>query len=629
MALQKPITNFAAFVEGEAEAQNLIYALADEITSAEIPRPEGGIDANRWEEVYRSPFNMWVTYSTATRANVLGKYKHTDDNLYQVWRLSDFNGLNWKTPGAKPAEWGTTPVDSNGILREMKDDESGTFTGRTLQVKQFSYVDNNGNTIYVDISGLLAVVVPDLTSPVGFRAYYVKQVQTLSNGSVVDVDDWNEFELVTELPTDWAYFLSIPSRKIVFEDKYVGTPYYSTYRQEVVVATEYKFSERYYVANPVHSVPAQVVLKATPTVPTGIPVRDYYVLLEQPINDYNYIDVSHGVGFVGQNYSGNSKLTYEGICDPATVKPGMTPTIIDQAKAQAMFEKWSDPVQQATIFVPPVLKWQLDYDGVTEIVSPASHFFHGRDSTTSWLPNKKRRPDYLVSYSLSVNNDRVVIVLEGDPSPNIHGYYRSFGYIGKIVPFNQYDHMGNFGITVGMGDLKTEMTGFTKNDILTDLNPHVYAQYGEYTSNGMDSLSMLRTRSNVLFQRYYPAFITQLPNYPSVGTLPPGLSKLILDKDGFQKSLWTGKYHASPIYLVHEAEGYRGYMDGVVAIYDQNLVNRDELIVDTEILKDPTNPALGTWTEVYKFFSLKSPVNLFKHSPSPDVITVAILKEIK
>lgn len=245
------------------------------------------------------------------------------------------------------------------------------------------------------------------------------------------------------------------------------------------------------------------------------------------------------------------------------------------------------------------------------------------------MPNKKRRPDYLVAYTLSVNNDRVVLVLEGDPSPNIHSYYRSFGYIGKIVPFNDYDHGGNFGVTVGMGDLRTDMTGYTKNDILTDLNPDIYAKYGEYTSNGMDSMSMLKTRSNVLFQRYYPAFISHLPNYPSVGKLPPGLSKLIVDTDGFQKSLWTGKYHASPIYLVHQAEGYRGYMDGVVAIYDHNLVNRDELIVDTEILKDPSKPALGTWTEVYKFFSIKSPLNLFKHSPSPDVITIAFLKEIK
>lgn len=71
-----------------------------------------------------------------------------------------------------------------------------------------------------------------------------------------------------------------------------------------------------------------------------------------------------------------------------------------------------------------------------------------------------------------------------------------------------------------MGDLRTDMTGYTKNDILTDLNPDIYAKYGEYTSNGMDSMSMLKTRSNVLFQRYYPAFISHLPNYPSVGKLP-------------------------------------------------------------------------------------------------------------
>ena len=99
-----------------------------------------------------------------------------------------------------------------------------------------------------------------------------------------------------------------------------------------------------------------------------------------------------------------------------------------------------------------------------------------------------------------------------------------------------------------------------------------------------------------------------------------------MDEDGFQASLWTKHYHASPVYLAHQSEGYRGYLDGCVAISDHNLINLDELLVDTEVVK----PGGGTWIEVYKFFSIaRSPVNLFRMSANPFNMAIAILKEIR
>lgn len=651
MALQKPLTNFAAYIDGESEAQELINTLADEIVNADIPRAEGGLEANRWEKVYESDGAKWVTYSKSYHKGIVGMYAHSDGKKYEVYKIPDWTAAKSHT--------GDSALDANGCLWEVRPvyyDEKvegkaapntsnigvtfGNYkTGRKIQVVQFTYQDHlTKDAVFVDVPGSLVTVVPDTSVSEGYRAYLVGQVIENLDGSTKPSSEWNQFEIITEMPTDWAYAIKLaPSGRYQYNfsrkvNQYDYSPYWNwanivDYYYEPVKQI-YKFDELYYTADVLNYVTAQTVVKATPTVPSGIQSRDYYVMLEQPVNDWNYINIYYGEGFQSKNAEGAQNKTYDGICDPETIKMGKAPTVINQLKAHYMYLTWNDPVTIKP-FVPPSTKWKLDFDEKTEIVSPAARFFHGRNSTTSWLPNKKRRPDYLVSYTLSVNNDRVVLVLEGDPSPNIHSYYRSFGYIGKIVPFNEFDHGGNFGVTVGMGDLRTDMTGYTKNDILTDLNPDVYAQYGEYTSNGMDSLSMLKTRSNVLFQRYYPAFISHLPNYPSVGKLPAGLSKLIVDSDGFQKSLWTGKYHASPIYLVHQAEGYRGYMDGVVAIYDHNLVNRDELIVDTEIQKDSSNPSRGTWTEVYKFFSIKSPLNLFKHSPSPDVITIAFLKEIK
>lgn len=623
MATVNDLAKPSAWVEGEAEAQNLIYALADAITNAQIPKLDGGYEENRWEKVYETHGYMWVTYKEEYRPDVVGKYKHTDGKFYNVYKLPDYTNLTFRT--------GAPAVDQDGYLWEVKQEYSNIKTGRKIQCVKISYVDETGTTIYLDVPGLLVTVVEDKTRPDGWACYVVKQGWTRLNGEFVESEYGNEFKIVCEMPSDWHYALKLaPGGRYWYEYERYGPTYNPEYSMKYVTPNTsiYKYTERYYVANPVHTYPAQVVLKAVPDVPKEleIPQREYYVMFEQPTGDYNYINVYQGIGFNGQNAIGDPKVTWEGICDPKTVKPGQTPVVIDQAKAQEMYEKWQDPATRP--FHPPTISWEIDYDGVTEIVSPPAHYFHARNSTTPWLQNKKRRPDYFVKFWMSVNNDRVAMVIEGDPTPGIHDYYRSFAYIGKIVPFNKYDHLGNFGITVGMGDLDPNKTGFVVNDIKEETNP-VYQKYGEYTSNGMYSMSMLRTRSNVLFQAYYPAFITQLPNYPSVGTLPNGLSRLILDKHGFQASKWTGKYHASPIYMVHVAEGYRGYLDGVVAIHDHNLVNLDELVVDTEIPKDPNDPTKGTWTEVYKFFSLKSPVNMFKYSPSPDVITVAILKEIK
>ncbi|MCW3790948.1 hypothetical protein OM416_05100 [Paenibacillus sp. LS1] len=631
MAQTVPLTKFSGFVSGESKAEDIIFDLANAIVSAKIPSANGLNVENKWKKVYESMSDVWVTYKEMTRSGVQGKYKHTDGKLYDVLKVAS------NLPNLTKTQDGTSLVDEEGFLSEVSSFYGNNPTGKKIQVVSFEYIDNEGITQSVMVPGSLVVILPDANSQWGSRVYLVKQVHVKKNGMKIDKIDWNEFELLSELPKDWDYALTQLGYKFRVErNRYLVTgtssSYYTTVDQQPVLAEKYTFTERYYIAEPTNYTTPKVVLKATPDVPEGISARDYFIMFTQPQSfgggDYNYFDCQHGVGFVGELSKGDPSATYKGICSPSTVSPGSTPVVLDQTAAEAMYEQWNDP-EATKLYTPPTITWDKDFDGLTELISPASHFFYGRNSTVKWLPNKKRRPDYLVAYHISVNNDRAAVVIEGDPSPNIHGYYRSFGYFGKIVPFNDHDHIGNFGLTVGMGDLKQDLTGYTKNEIRTDLNPDKYAQYGEYTSNGMDSVSLLRTRGNVLYQAHYPAFITQLPNYPDVGSIPKELSKLVLDKDGFQKSLWTGKYHASPVYLVHQAEGYRGYMDGVVAIYDQNLVNLDELIVDTEIPKDNDNPAAGNWTEVYKFFSIKSPMNFFKQSPAPDQVTIAILKEIK
>ncbi|WP_426455275.1 hypothetical protein ACP26L_36330 (plasmid) [Paenibacillus sp. S-38] len=600
------LSNNVAWIEGESKSEDIVSELAAKIEAATWGEPGGAPVTNRWTKVYEASADMWVTYQELFAPNKAGMYKHTDGKLYPVTVMAD---------------WTKHPkIDSAGFVPEIS--TSGGTTGRKLQVDKITYTAG-GVSVSRQVAGLLLVRVPDPADITGtkFFALIVEQRRQELDGSFQDDKGWNEFQFVAEMPAaagDYVYALGTPFFTALAFGSY-GNP------SNPISPTPYTFSERYYSADPVRYYDRTVVLNATPDVPNGMQVTDYYVMFKVPTGQYNYFDVYHGTGFIGTNSSGLSSTTYDKACDSATVKYGMTPTIISQKEAEAAYKRWNNPA--AGSFVAPSETWDVDANG-TKVISPPAHFFYASDSVVAWVTDKKRRADYFVSYWISVNNNRVSIMLEGDPAPDMDAYYRSFAYIGKMVPFADYDHPGNFGITTGMGHLELNKTGIELKDIAPSTNP-IYAGYGRYTSNGVTSVSMLRTRSSVLFQSYYPAFITQLPNYTGVGTIPNVLSTLVLERSGFQASAWTDKYHASPIYLVHQYEGYRGYMDGVVAISAHNLINLDELLVETDILKDPADPSKGTWTEVYKFFSIKTPVSFLKSSANPDECSVAILKEIK
>ncbi|OKP89545.1 hypothetical protein A3844_06070 [Paenibacillus helianthi] len=606
-------SNRVAWVEGEAQAKDIIFALADEIVGAKLPFNVN----NRWEKVLESKSTKWVTYKKNSRDGVAGVYRHTNGKQYPVIKLKNNLGLTITNSGT-PVQL----VDDNGFVYEtVQNSTANVKTGRKFQVNTFTV---DGNTILVP--NALAVLVDDPENKIHEKqAWIVTQKKLpLLGGDPVSDSEWNEFQLVCKMPDDWTYLLKNGTVNVYYSS-YTNSS--NTYWANTTMGAgaPYTFTETFYTADVTNTADDVVVLKSVPDVPAGVSPATFYIMLQAPVGQYNYFNVSQGEGFSGVPAGGESESTYIKACDISTVKVGGTPTIINQKEAEKQYLLQTDPMNKSR-FQPPTVSWVMD--GNIPVVSPPAHFFYGADSTVTWLANKKRRADYWVGYWLSINNNRVSFVLEGDPAPDMDAYYRTFGYLGKITPFADYDHTGNFGITVGMGQLTADRTGFLPENIKPDKNT-IYAGYGRYTSNGMTSVSMLRTRSSVLFQAYYPAFITQLPNYSGVGTIPPELSTLIIEKSGFQASAWTDRYHASPIYLVHQYEGYRGYLEGVVAINDHNLINMDELVVDTEEWKDPEDHSKGTWTEVYKFFSVKSDVNFLKSSANPDECSVALLKEIR
>lgn len=115
--------------------------------------------------------------------------------------------------------------------------------------------------------------------------------------------------------------------------------------------------------------------------------------------------------------------------------------------------------------------------------------------------------------------------------------------------------------------------------------------WGVNTATGVNDVSMYKARSGdgTYFQRHQASFITP---------------EEFMNKDAFNPSRWTNKFHLSPLYIVHGYDGYRGWLDGVVAVDDSSIVHLDELIVN----KGQANE------EIYKYFKLTAPFSLMQNS---------------
>lgn len=593
MLCNEVVSHPCVWIEGKAKVRDLVHEMVEKIVTTPIPCNDGGEEPSRWNKVYDQKSELWVEYTRHTR-NEAARYIHEDGTVYNVYQLSEYNG---------------EALDEDGYLWEVKDDAPyNDFnpieyrTGRKINVVGF-YVDST----YYEIPGALAVLIdvnPNIPESMfenpwdKYKAYLVKHSRVNYLGEEVEDVNWNGYKIVAEMPDDWNYFLYKGSillyRKRVFDPNDQEYEYTNiTYRRN-----SYNVRDSVYFNSSIKSFPCISIFECE------IDNQIYNVYFEKPVDNNNYIIVKYDVqiSLMG-NVIGASKETYELACDLESIGYDKTPIIINQEEAYKAYER-----QINDEFVPPYLS--LNDEG-----SPPSYFFFSCDITDSWVSQKKKPETQMVHYYISMNNYRLLIILEGDPGYDFDSYYRSFAYIGKFNSFNNEDNETNFAVTVGMGELEKNKTGFKVSDVDKKNNP-TYTKYGRYTSDGMTTISVLRGATGIPYQEYRPALLTQLPNYPNVGTLPSGLKRLLLERHGFQESKWTNHIHASPVYIVNGYEGYRGYLDGLVAVYSHNILNGDELEYDN-----------GSYIEVYKFFNLRSPVNMFNMSAAPN-ISVAILKEI-
>lgn len=209
-----------------------------------------------------------------------------------------------------------------------------------------------------------------------------------------------------------------------------------------------------------------------------------------------------------------------------------------------------------------------------------------------WLP---------VQYWLSIQDDTIAIILAGDASAGSNDRLVSFGYIGALKLFK--DDVGtnpdtNFGVNVS-----------------SDISPLDYLSddelkcYGDNTGNGVIDITMIQTFTGFPMQAHYPAFTA---------------TDEFINKQLDGPSVYTNKYHMSPVYVFHMYGGYRGELKGVVATDRSSLVNLDEMIYEY----NSTNASSTTpdTKDTYKVFLVNAPYSILNNSN--DVLYgIAILKD--
>lgn len=204
----------------------------------------------------------------------------------------------------------------------------------------------------------------------------------------------------------------------------------------------------------------------------------------------------------------------------------------------------------------------------TKIPANATHVqLYRKDVITQVSSMNKTTTNWLFEKELTRE-----VALAGDYTPDLF-----LTDTTKPVPVSNYD-------ASKAGVVRDQLTGAV-------IEVKFPSQWGVNTATGVTDVSMYKARSGdgTYFQRHQTSFITP---------------EEFMQKDAFNPSRWTNKFHLSPLYIVHGYDGYRGWLDGVVAVDDSSIVHLDELIVN----KGQANE------EIYKYFKVTAPFSLMQNS---------------
>lgn len=181
----------------------------------------------------------------------------------------------------------------------------------------------------------------------------------------------------------------------------------------------------------------------------------------------------------------------------------------------------------------------------------------------------------------NITKDRIVAYFRLDPAPDPESTFFAPLYIGRLSTIGKTPRMNN----VIIGGCRSEdeiiyQPGLKLGSTVVD--------YGVNTSNGNSSVLVQRTVGGAMYQKHYLAFITH-----DADVDPSNESR-------FNPSVYSGKYHISPMYIVHPSDGYVGRLDEVYAIHPKNIAQLDEL----EVKETSQNEHVGTGDSTKKEFHL-------------------------
>jgi hypothetical protein len=223
-------------------------------------------------------------------------------------------------------------------------------------------------------------------------------------------------------------------------------------------------------------------------------------------------------------------------------------------------------VYSAIYYIYPSLPTALSF-------TPLDNFDRGwqRDSTMYYWGN--------------ITKDRIVMFFRPDPTPGANFTYFAPLYIGRLTTIGKAPRRNNVIIA---GCREKDEIKWAANKKLGAL----YVDYGSNTSNGNSSVQLQQSIGGTYYQKHYLAFITH-DKFVDAG------------EARFNPSVYSGKYHISPMYVVHPNDGFVGKLDECYAVHPKNISQLDDL----EVVETAENEFLGTGDGTKKVFHLS-------HQPS-------------
>lgn len=209
-----------------------------------------------------------------------------------------------------------------------------------------------------------------------------------------------------------------------------------------------------------------------------------------------------------------------------------------------------DAVYSCIYYIYPSLPTAMSF-------TPLDHFDRGwqRDSTMYYWGN--------------FTKDRIVMFLRPDPTAGAENAYYSPLYIGRMTTLGKAPRKNH---VIMSGCRAKDELKWTKDMKLGS----TYVDYGNHTSNGNSSVQLQQSIGGTYYQHHYLAFITHDKE------IDAGESR-------FNPSVYSGKYHISPMYVVHPNDGFVGKLDEVYAVHPKNISQLDEL----EVIETSKDEDLG------------------------------------